>query len=68
MLKREEERHVYIIKKKVTIDLDGKPFEYEELLGKCTDCEEAKKIVERCDGAYISEDTTYGHIDLFRFE
>ncbi len=63
-----EERHIYVIKKKVTVVVGGKPFEYDELLGKCTDCEEAKKILARCQGAFIAHDTVYDHSDLFRYE
>lgn len=62
-----ERNHIYIIKQRVTIDLDNRPFEYEELLGKCTSPEEAKKILETHPEAYISEDSTYTDSDLFRY-
>jgi len=68
MEKPDNSRHVYIIKKRVTIELTDGPFEYEELLGKCTSSDEAKTILKRHPDAYIAKDTTYDHSDLFRFE
>ena len=64
----DKEKHVYEIKKRVTIDLSGESFEYEELLGKCTSSDEAKMILARHPEAYIANDTTYERSDLFRFE
>jgi hypothetical protein len=60
--------HIYIIKKRKKVDLADGPFEYEELLAKCTSPEEAKKILDEHPDAYISEDSTYTHSDLFRYE
>ncbi len=64
----EDAQHVYIIKKRVTIELSGEPFVYEELLGKCTSSDEAKAVIKHHPDAYIANDTTYDHSDLFRFE
>ena len=64
----EENNHVYVIKQRKQIDLADGPLEYEELLGKCTCPEEAKRILEAHPGAYISEDSTYTRFDLFRYE
>ncbi|WP_345971370.1 MULTISPECIES: hypothetical protein [Sulfurimonas] len=61
-------QHIYIIKQRKRINLASGPFEYEELLGKCTSTEEAKKILDAHPDAYISEDSTYSDSDLFRYE
>jgi len=62
-----EANHIYVIKKRKQIDLDGTPFEYEELVGKCTCPEEARKIIDANPGAYISDDSVYTETDLFRY-
>jgi len=61
-------QHIYIIKQRKKVTLSSGPFEYEELLGKCTSPQEAKKILKDHPGAYISEDSTYSESDLFRYE
>jgi len=61
-------QHIYIIKQRRKINLATGPFEYEELLGKCTSPEEARKILEDHPGAYISEDSVYSESDLYRYE
>jgi hypothetical protein len=68
MKKNETMEPIYIIKKKMTIELQGEPFEYEELIGKCTDCEAAKHYLETHPGSFISEESTYSKDELFRFE
>lgn len=65
---KEESHHVYVIKQRKTIDLTDSTIEYEELLGKCTSPDEAKKILNAHPGAYISEDSTYTENDLFRYD
>lgn len=50
------------------VTLSSGPVECEELLGKCTCPQEAKKILKDHPGAYISEDSTYSESDLFRYE
>ena len=62
-----ETNHIYIIKQRRQIDLDGTPFEYEELVGKCTCPATAKKILDAHPGAYISDDSVYTRGDLFRY-
>lgn len=63
-----KEQHIYIIKRKQKVELSGAPFEYEELLGKCTSDDEAARILARHPDAYISETSVYSHGDLFRYE
>jgi hypothetical protein len=62
-----ENNHIYIIKQRMKINLASGPFEYEELLGKCTSPEAVKKILDAHPNAYISEDSTYTDSDLFRY-
>ncbi len=63
-----ENNHIYIIKERKTVTMANGPFEYEELLCKCTSPEEARKVLSSHPEAYISEDSTYTSSDLFRYE
>lgn len=63
-MSKEDQKHVYVIKKRLTIDLKGVPFEYEELVGKCTDCREAERYLAADPAAYIAEDAVYTLDDL----
>lgn len=67
-MKEKQSNHIYVIKQRKKVDLADGPLEYEELLGKCTSPEEAKKILDAHPDAYISEDSTYTDSDLFRYE
>lgn len=67
MKKHDPMEPIYIIKKKMTVEIQGAPFEYEELIGKCTDCETAKRYLESHPGSFISEESVYSREDLFRF-
>lgn len=60
--------HIYIIKERKKIEMAAGPFEYEELLCKCTSIEEARRVLDTHPEAYISEDSTYNSSDLFRYE
>lgn len=62
-----KENHIYIIKKKVTVDIAGEPFEYDELLGKCTEMDEIEKILSNEPEAFVADDHAYTYSDLFRF-
>jgi len=62
-----KKNHIYVIKQRVTIALANGPFEYEELLGKCTSPEAARKILDDHPDAYISEEPTYTDSDLIRY-
>lgn len=64
---KKECHHIYVIKQHKMIDMTDGTIEYEELLGKCTCPDEAKKILDAHPGAYISEDSTYTENDLFRY-
>lgn len=66
MLTEKETNHIYVIKQRRRIDLDGRPFEYDELVGKCTSSEEARKIVDATPDTYISDDAVYTVGDFFR--
>lgn len=63
-----DNNHIYIIKERKTVNMTDGPFEYEELVCKCTSPEEAQKVLEAHPEAYISEDSTYTVSDLFRYE
>jgi len=65
---QDEKNHVYLIKQRKQIELADGPFEYEELVGKCTCPEEAKRILDAHPDAYISEDSVYTDTDLFLYE
>lgn len=63
-----EKNHIYIIKERKKVEMANGPFEYEELLCKCTSPKEAKRVLDSHPEAYISEDSTYNSSDLFRYE
>lgn len=60
-MKNEDAQLVYVIKKRVTIELNGKPFEYEELVGKCTGGIALEQMLQQHSDAYIAE--TMRHSD-----
>jgi len=69
MKTKKADQHIYIIKLRKQINLADGPFEYEELLGKCTCPEKAREILDAYPNAYISEeDSTYANSDLFHHE
>ena len=64
-----DEKRIYIIKQRKRIELPEGPFEYEELVGKCTSRDDAEKIIAANPGSYLSEEqSVYSEFDLFRFE
>jgi len=67
MKKEDDNNHVYVIKRRMMIELADGPFEYEELLGKCTSSDAAEKILLTHPEAYISEDSVYTDFDLIRY-